>query len=65
MKLNQVDCMQEESKLIKNIHEFTDVDILNKIINISDDVIDNINEKQKTYLRQIKRWGYSLQYTIQ
>jgi len=69
MRLNATELTEEEFKEIAiamSISKFARVDRSIKMVNISERILNKLNEEQKLYLNAIKNaYGYSLQYTIE
>ncbi len=67
MKLKTIDYMDlkyNEKFLVDYISKFTNVDKSNKIVDISDELIDTLTQEEYNILKEIKKLKYSLQYTI-
>jgi len=59
--------MQEklnETFLVNCISKFTNVNKEMKIVDVTDELIDSLTQGEYDCLREIKKFKYSLQYTI-
>lgn len=68
MKLIMDECTQKESSEEQLITELSTITIIHrnlKIIEISDNIMNKMNDKQKLYFKELKKYKYSLQYIIE
>jgi len=54
-----------EKELLLHLNNIINIDLKNKIVNISDDILLKLTENEMFYLLYLKKYKYSLQYIIE
>ena len=55
----------KEYEAVKEIFKITNINLELKEIDITDNMINNLNKTQQLYLKYLQKLKYSLQYTIE